>query len=157
MKRLVSLLLCAALLAGLTVTAGAESGADDRLSQVTEAVKKTLDLDTEGYDDFQGDSYEDSLTRMWSLQWSGTGGSLTVEALEDGTIAGSATYMVLYLGKSFIEGLLLGSALGPVLLSVATKAVTSGVNAVIAVIVSVPLCAAIRLALKKSHLLEKLG
>ena len=60
-------------------------------------------------------------------------------------IAGSATYMVLYLG------------LGPVLLSVATKAVTSGVNAVIAVIVSVPLCAAIRLALKKSHLLEKLG
>lgn len=86
MKRLVSLLLCAALLAGLTVTAGAESGADDRLSQVTEAVKKTLDLDTEGYDDFQGDSYEDSLTRMWSLQWSGAGGSLTVEALEDGTI-----------------------------------------------------------------------
>ena len=77
--------------------------------------------------------------------------------LEDGTIAGSATYMVLYLGKSFIEGMLLGSALGPVLLSVATKAVTSGVNAVIAVIVSVPLCAAIRLALKKSHLLEKLG
>ena len=62
--------------------------------------------------------------------------------------------MVLYLGKSFIEGMLLGSALGPVLLSVATKAVTSGVNAVIAVIVSVPLCAAIRLALKKSHLLE---
>ena len=47
---------------------------------LTEAVKKTLDLDTEGYDDFQGDSYEDSLTRMWSLQWSGAGGSLTVEA-----------------------------------------------------------------------------
>ena len=86
MKRLVSLLLCAVLLAGLTVTAGAESGAGDRLSQVTAAVKKTLDLDTEAYDDFQGDSYEDSLARMWSLQWSGTGGSLTVEALEDGTI-----------------------------------------------------------------------
>ena len=86
MKRLVSLLLCAALLAGLTVTAGAESGADDRLSQVTETVKKTLNLDTEAYDDFQGDSYEDSLARMWNLQWSGTGGSLTVEALEDGTI-----------------------------------------------------------------------
>ena len=72
-------------------------------------------------------------------------------------IAGSATYMVLYLGKSFIEGMLLGSALVPVLLSVGTKAVTSSVNAVIAVVVSVPLCAAIRLALKKSHLLEKLG
>ena len=36
-------------------------------------------------------------------------------------IAGSATYMVLYLGKSFIEGMLLGSALVPVLLSVGTK------------------------------------
>lgn len=57
-------------------------------------------------------------------------------------IAGSATYMVLYLGKSFIEGMLLGSALVPVLLSVGTKAVTSSVNAVIAVVVSVPLCAA---------------
>ena len=65
--------------------------------------------------------------------------------------------MVLYLGKSYIEGMLLGSALVPVLLSVGTKAVTSSVNAVIAVVVSVPLCAAIRLALKKSHLLEKLG
>ena len=86
MKRLVSLLLCAVLLAGLTVTAGAESSADDRLSQVTAAVKKTLDLDTEAYDEFWGDSYEDSLARMWSLQWAGAGGSLTVEALEDGTI-----------------------------------------------------------------------
>ena len=40
--------------------------------------------------------------------------------------------MVLYLGKSFIEGLLLGNALVPVLAAVGTKAVTSGVNAVIA-------------------------
>ena len=72
-------------------------------------------------------------------------------------VAGSATYMALYLGKSFIEGLLLGNALTPVLLSVGTKCLTSGVNAVIAVIVSVPLCALIRAALKRSHLLEKLG
>ena len=86
MKRILALILCAVLLAGLTVTAWAESGADDRLSQVTQAVKKTLNLDTEEYDDFQGDSYEDSLARMWSLRWSGSGGSLTVEALEDGTI-----------------------------------------------------------------------
>ena len=67
--------------------------------------------------------------------------------------AGSVTYMVLYLGKSFVEGLLLGSALMPVLLSVGTKAVTSGINGVIAVVVSVPLYAAIRLALKRSRLL----
>lgn len=68
-------------------------------------------------------------------------------------MAGSVTYMVLYLGKSFVEGLLLGSALMPVLLSVGTKAVTSGINGVIAVAVSVPLYAAIRLALKRSRLL----
>lgn len=86
MKRILALVLCAVLLTGLTVPAWAESGADDRLSQVTQAVKKTLNLDTEAYDDFQGDSYEDSLARMWSLRWSGSGGSLTVEALEDGTI-----------------------------------------------------------------------
>ena len=65
--------------------------------------------------------------------------------------------MVLYLGKSFIEGLLLGNTLVPVLAAVGTKAVTSGVNAVIAVVVSVPLYAAVRMALKKSRLLEKLG
>lgn len=43
------------------------------------------------------------------------------------------------------------------LTALATKAVTSGINAVIAVVVSVPLCAVVRLALKKSRLLEKMG
>lgn len=71
--------------------------------------------------------------------------------------AGSLTYMILYLGKSFIEGMLLGSETGAVLTAVATKAVTSGINAVIAVVVSVPLCAVVRLALKKSRLLEKMS
>lgn len=70
--------------------------------------------------------------------------------------AGSVTYMALYLGKAFFQGLLLGSEMGAVLTSVATKAATSGINAVIAVVVSVPLCAVVRAALKKSHLLEKL-
>lgn len=71
--------------------------------------------------------------------------------------AGSLTYMILYLGKSFIQGLLLGSEIGAVLTAVATKFVTSGVNAIIAVVVSVPLCAAVRLALKKSGLLAKMN
>lgn len=71
-------------------------------------------------------------------------------------VCGSATYMVLYLGKSFIQGMLLGSEIGAVLTAVATKFVTSGINAVIAVIVSVPLCAAIRTALKKSGLADKI-
>ena len=72
-------------------------------------------------------------------------------------ICGSVTYMILYLGKSFAEGLLLGSEMGTVLTALATKALTSGINAVIAVVVSVPLYTVLRLALKKSGLLEKLG
>ena len=67
------------------------------------------------------------------------------------------TYMILYLGKSFAEGLLIGSEMGTVLTALATKALTSGINAVIAVVVSVPLYTVLRLALKKSGLLEKLG
>lgn len=70
--------------------------------------------------------------------------------------AGSAAYMILYLGKAFVQGLLLGSELGAVITSVATKFVTSGTNAIIAVAVSVPLCVVVRTALKKSHLLDKL-
>lgn len=72
-------------------------------------------------------------------------------------ICGSATYMVLYLGKSFIQGILLGNELGAVLTAVGTKCITSGINAVIAVIVSVPMCAAVKAALKKSGLADKLG
>ena len=71
-------------------------------------------------------------------------------------VSGSVTYIILYLGKSFAEGLLMGSAMGTVLTALLTKFITSGNNAVIAVVVSVPLCAAVRLALKRSHLLEKL-
>lgn len=65
-------------------------------------------------------------------------------------VSGSAAYMILYLGKSFIEGLLLGNELGTILTAVGTKAVTSGINAVIAVAVSLPLCAVIRAALKRA-------
>ena len=72
-------------------------------------------------------------------------------------VCGSVTYMILYLGKNFVEGLLLGSEMGTVLTALATKLFTSSVNAVIAVVVSVPLYAAIRLALKKSKLLDKMN
>lgn len=47
--------------------------------------------------------------------------------------------------------------MGTVLTALATKLFTSSVNAVIAVVVSVPLYAAIRLALKKSKLLDKMN
>lgn len=72
-------------------------------------------------------------------------------------ISGSVTYIILYLAKSFAEGILIGSSLETVLVALGTKFVTSGINAIIAVAVSVPLCAAVRMALKKSHLLDKIG
>ena len=72
-------------------------------------------------------------------------------------VSGSVTYIILYLAKSFAEGMLIGSAMGTVLTALATKAITSGINGVIAVAFAVPLCAAVKLALKKSGLLEKLG
>lgn len=89
MKRLISLLLCAWLLAGLAVPAAAsETTADNRLTQITQAVKKTLSLDTSMYEDFHGDCYQQDLADVWTLQWSGSSGSLTVEALNDGTVVG---------------------------------------------------------------------
>ena len=69
-----------------------------------------------------------------------------------GAVAGNVTYMILYLAKSFIQSMMLGNAPEAALIALGTKAVTSTVNAVIAVAVSVPLYAAIRLALKKSGL-----
>ncbi|WP_322171264.1 ECF transporter S component [Acutalibacter caecimuris] len=72
-------------------------------------------------------------------------------------VCGSLVYMVLYLGKSFVQGLLLGSAMEAVLVSVGTKLVTSSINAAIAVVISVPLYTVIQLALKKLRLSLKMG
>lgn len=87
MKKLLALLLSAALLCGTALPALAEpENADARLTQVTQAVKSTLDLDTTAYTDFHGDSTEDILTPVWYLTWTGDTGSLTIEALENGTV-----------------------------------------------------------------------
>lgn len=86
-KKLLALLLCAALLCGASLPAlGAEGTADAQLSQVTQAVKDVLGLDTTAYASFQGECYEDILTPVWNLSWSGDAGSLYIEALEDGKI-----------------------------------------------------------------------
>lgn len=72
-------------------------------------------------------------------------------------IAGSLTYIVLYLGKTFIENkYLLRLELIPNLTILWTKFGASAANAVIAVVISVPLCIAIKKALRKSNLLEKM-
>ena len=87
MKKLLTLLLSAALLCGtaLPALAGSET-ADARLTQVTQTVKTALALDTDAYTDFHGDSAEDALAPVWYLTWAGNAGSLSIEALEDGTV-----------------------------------------------------------------------
>lgn len=96
MKKLLSLMLALAVALGLALpAAAAEESADAALARVTQAVKDTLALDTTGYDQFQGDRYEDGLTGVWSLRWDGAEGSLSVDALDDGTVTGY------YLGENY--------------------------------------------------------
>lgn len=88
MKKLLSLCLAASLMAALTLSAAAaEDDTQARLARVTQAVKTVLDLDTDTYEAFSGDCYEE-LVPIWTLRWTGgkDGENLTVEALEDGTV-----------------------------------------------------------------------
>ena len=86
MKRLLSLALSAALLAALTLpAAAAEETQDARLAKVTALVKEALALDTEAYETFHGGLTED-LVPLWNLSWEGENRSLSVSALEDGTV-----------------------------------------------------------------------
>ncbi len=85
MKRVLTLALAAALLAAVTLPSAAEETPDSRLAKVTQAVKSTLDLDTEGFENFDSGVSED-LTPYWDLNWRSEGRSLTISALEDGTI-----------------------------------------------------------------------
>ncbi len=87
MKRLLSLTLAAALLAALTLpAAAAEETQDARLARVTARVKAALSLDTDAYDSFHG-SLSEGLAPVWDLSWEGENRSLSVSALEDGTVA----------------------------------------------------------------------
>lgn len=67
-------------------------------------------------------------------------------------IAGSVTYIVLYLGKAYIGALLAGSAPEVAALALVTKLAASSVNAVLAVVISVPLAVVIQKSLKNSGL-----
>ena len=87
MKRLLSLAVAAALLAALTLpAAAAEEAQDARLARVTSLVKEALALDTDSYETFRGDLSE-ALVPVWDLSWEGERRSLSVQALEDGTVA----------------------------------------------------------------------
>lgn len=87
------------------------------------------------------------------------GGDKTAKNLKRLIIAavcGSLTYCVLYIGKSYIEAVLLGNAAEAVKKILIVKGSVSITNAVIADIIAVPLFIAIRKALEKSHIGGKL-
>lgn len=86
MKKLLCLALVMALLTGVTVPALAADTADARLTAVTLKVKETLGLDTDVFGAFYGNFYEDTLSPVWNLNWSGDSGNLTIEADENGNI-----------------------------------------------------------------------
>lgn len=65
-------------------------------------------------------------------------------------VFGQVTYIVLYLIKSFFTVLILGGTVEAAWIAVGTNAVTSCVNAVLAVVISVPLYLALRAALAKT-------
>ena len=87
------------------------------------------------------------------------GGDKTAKNLKRLIIAavlGSLTYFVLYIGKSYIEAVLLGNAAGAVQKILIIKGSASLTNAVIADVVAIPLFIAIRKALEKNHIQGRL-
>lgn len=88
----------------------------------------------------------------WIAHGSGRNGA-RIPANILGCVTGQAAYIVLYLTKTFITGILEGSTAAAMVPAVIMKLGTSCINAAIAVIFAVPLCAVVRAALKKSKLL----
>ena len=88
MKKLLSLLLSVLLFTGAALPAAAaeEADADAKLAEITQSVKDTLSLDTDGYSYFEGNYSDQELASLWDLYWDGESGSLSVSALDDGTI-----------------------------------------------------------------------
>ena len=69
-------------------------------------------------------------------------------------IIGAVTYVILYLGKTFIEDyFVMGIPLNTVWLTVTQKGLVSTVNGIIAAVVSVPLYLTLRPLLKKAKLM----
>ena len=72
-----------------------------------------------------------------------------------GAVLGAASYLVLYFGKSVIVLMMAGSNFTAALIACSTKFITSGINAVIAIVISVPLALICRKALEKAGLGKK--
>ena len=84
MRRAASALLAVILALSLALPAAAAT-ADQRLSQVTLAVKETLDI-PDTYTEFSGDMAEMETGTIWSLQWESADRSLRISADEEGKI-----------------------------------------------------------------------
>ena len=70
MKKMLSLFLGSVLLVSAALPAAlAADTADAKLTQITQSVKSTLDLDTEAYSSFHGDYEEQELAPVWNLYW----------------------------------------------------------------------------------------
>ena len=73
-----------------------------------------------------------------------------------GAVAGAVGYVILYLGKSFIEDhFVLGLPLDAVMLTVAQKGLVSTANGIIAAVVSVPLYLTLKPLLQRANLLPQ--
>lgn len=68
-----------------------------------------------------------------------------------GAICGAGTYLILHLGKSFITLILEGSEASAALVACSTKLVTSGINAIFAIVVSVLLAPVCKKALNRAY------
>lgn len=74
-----------------------------------------------------------------------------------GAICGAGAYFLLHIGKNIIFLMIAGSAFIPAVAANAVKMVSSGVNAAIAVAISVLLAKPLNLLLRKAGVLDKLG
>ncbi len=70
------------------------------------------------------------------------------------SVAGAAAYVCLYLFKSYVQQMILGSTKEATIAVLITKGTTSGINAIIAVVVAVALYKAIAPVLKKAGIFK---
>ncbi|MDY2861931.1 MAG: ECF transporter S component [Oscillospiraceae bacterium] len=83
------------------------------------------------------------------------GGTRTTSKNIIAAICGAFSYVLLYIGKSYLQQVALGSTKEAIVTVLTTKAITSCINAVVAIIVSVALYHLIAPALKKANLFQK--
>lgn len=67
-----------------------------------------------------------------------------------GAVTGQIAYIILYLAKSFVELILLGNPAGTAFVAILPKVATSSINALAAIVISVPLSIALYQALKRT-------